>query len=314
MTSGEKAFLILLVVNFIIAVLYLSLSLLLKIVWKKETFRSILPKTAVMLLCPVVGVGFVALGYLCHKLVFYRAVDLEDVIFSKERIKPQMPAEVEKESNLAPVEEAVAIMDKDDLRRMMMQVVQGDIKTSLAAVSAALNSDDSEASHYAAAALQSMFNEFRMSVEKNYERITAEKKEESQQEREERLTLLEKTVDAMAKFMKQRLLTENEQVQYAGVMDELCELLFEKDAGRMTAELFEAVSMQQLEAKDYENCRKWCLRAYAVYPEALESYVCQLKLYFATEEREDFFRVLGELRSSDIVIDKETLEMIRVFL
>lgn len=313
MTSGERGFLILLVVNFIIVVLYLFLSLLLKVVWKKERFRSILPKAVVMLLCPAVGIGFVALGYLCHKLVFYRDVDLEDVIFSKERIKPQMPAEEEKESNLVPVEEAVAITDKDDLRSMMMQVVQGDIRTSLAAVSAALNSDDSEASHYAAAALQGVLNDFRMSVEKNYERIMTEEKEE-QQEREERLALLEKTVDTMAKFMEQRLLMENEQAQYAGIMDELCELLFEEDAARMTAKLFEAVSMQQLEAKDYEKCRKWCLRAYTEYPEALESYVCQLKLYFTTGEREKFFRILKELRSSDIVVDKETLEMMRVFL
>lgn len=314
MTAGEKGFLILLVINFIIVMLYLFLGLLLKAVWKRSAFRSILPKAAVMLLCPVVGTGFMALGYVFHKLVFYRDVDLEDVIFSKERIKPRMPAEEEKESNLVPVEEAVAITDKDELRSMMMQVVQGDIKASLSAVSAALDSDDSEASHYAAAALQSVLNEFRISVQRDYGQVMAEEKEWTQQEREDRLRLSEKTVDVMAEFMKQHLLVENEQKQYADIMDELCELLFEEDADRMTAKRFEAVSMRQLEAENYEKCRKWCLRAYAQYPESLEAYVCQLKLYFTTGEREKFFRVLRELRLSDIVIDKETLEMMRVFL
>ena len=119
---------VLLVINLILVVLYLLFCLLLKIFWKRERVRSVLPKAAVMLLCPGVGFGFVTLGYLCHKLIFWRAVSLDDVVFSKERVKPQMPAEEERESNVAPVEEAVSVADKDSLRSMMMHVVQGDVK------------------------------------------------------------------------------------------------------------------------------------------------------------------------------------------
>ena len=37
------------------------------------------------------------------------------------------------------------------------------------------------------------------------------------------------------------------------------------------------------------------------------------KLYFTQGKKEEFFAKLGELKSSDIVIDRETLELIRTF-
>lgn len=49
------------------------------------------------------------------------------------------------------------------------------------------------------------------------------------------------------------------------------------------------------------------------YPDMLATYTCLLKLYFSLDSREQFFEVMDELRSSDIVIDNETLELIRVF-
>ena len=81
----------------------------------------------------------------------------------------------------------------------------------------------------------------------------------------------------------------------------------------MTTYHFEAISLRLLEIEDFENCKKWCIRAAKQYPKSLSSYTCQLKLYFSNGDKEEFFRVLSELRSSNIVIDNETLELIRVF-
>jgi len=57
----------------------------------------------------------------------------------------------------------------------------------------------------------------------------------------------------------------------------------------------------------------WCDRSRELYPRELSTYTCQLKLYFTIEDKVKFFDVLNRLRQSDIVIDKETLELIRIF-
>ena len=69
-----------------------------------------------------------------------------------------------------------------------------------------------------------------------------------------------------------------------------------------------------LEIKDYEKCTLWCDRAMEQYPRVLSSYTCQLKLCFSCGNKEKFFQIMQELRSSDIIIDNETLELIRTFM
>ena len=140
------------------------------------------------------------------------------------------------------------------------------------------------------------------------------KEDETEEERSARLDAAAGLIDYMAEFMDQRLLPKRERAQYALRLDELCELLSQWDPERMTAKRFEAVSMELLQTDNYEKCRERCLQAYARYPDELEPYACQLKLYYSTGERDQFFRVLGELRASDIAMDSGTLELVRVFL
>ena len=58
---------------------------------------------------------------------------------------------------------------------------------------------------------------------------------------------------------------------------------------------------------------QWCIRAAEQYPDELSSYTCKLKLYFTAQQREKFFETLDDLKQSSIVIDRETLELIRTF-
>lgn len=120
-----------------------------------------------MFLCPVVGPLFLA-GLVFNKVFFRQNVDLEDVIFSKERVKTHLRADEEREGNLVPIEEALAISDKDSLRTLVMNVVRGDVQNSLASISLALNSEDTETSHYAATVLRDALNDFRKRAQELY--------------------------------------------------------------------------------------------------------------------------------------------------
>lgn len=310
---GEREFLILLLLNALAVIVYLLWCFFLKIVLRRNT-KSLWVKAVIMLLCPVVGVAFFLFGYLFYRLLFFVSVDLEDVVFSKERIDPTVPAEEERESNMVPMEEALAVTDKDNLRNVMLNVVKGNSKSSLAAVSLALKSSDSEVSHYAAAALQSVLNDFYSTVKRERERVMTVEEDETEEQRAARLDAAARLIDYMAEFMGQRLLPERERARYALLMDELCELLIQEGGERMTAERYETVCMELLQTGSYEECRKRCLQSYERYPEELGPYVCQMKLYYTTGERDQFFRILAELRASDVAVDSKTLEMVRVFL
>ncbi len=301
MTVQEILFLLLLIVNTLIAILYLVIQL----IRKKQERKSCWFRAIVIFLCPVVGICFFCFSYLLFRIFFSKPVDLADVVFSKERVRTFVHAEEERERNMVPLEEAIEITDTDDLRSLMMNVVRGDIRQSLASISLALNSEDTETAHYAASVLQDALNDFRMNVQKQQKLIL--KGDENQ------VSFAEALIDYMNQVLEQRVFTDMEQKTYVNVMDEICEILYNADRERMTSVQFEAVSLRLLEIEEYDKCKKWCERAEYQYPNSLATYTCQLKLYFNSGQRERFFEVIEALKHSAVVVDNETLELIRVF-
>lgn len=293
---------IILFINLLIVILYLVWNILLR---KKENKGSYWMRATVMLLCPVVGILFFAISQALYVLFFSEPVDLEDVIFSKERVRTFVRADEESERNMVPLEEAIAVTDTEGLRKLMLNIVRGDISKTLSAISLALNSEDTETAHYAASVLQDELNEFRMTVQRQYKYITTEE--------DNRLLYACMLVDYMNKFLEQKILTDIEQKSYVKMMDEVCEMIYYQEKERLGSSQYEAVCLRLMEVEDYERCEKWCKRAIYEYPNALSSYTCQLKLYFNSGQKERFFAVIEELKQSAIVIDSETLELLRVF-
>ena len=302
MTPQERLFILILIVNLIVTIIYLILNLF----FRKDRRTSFWVRIIVMLLCPVTGPLIMFVGYICYLLFFHSEVDLADVVFGKDRVKSFLYADEDRERNMVPVEEAITVTDKENLRNLMLNVVRSDVQKSLATIALALDSEDSETSHYAASILQEVLDKFRANVQKIYQQM-----KDNEEERPERAHIL---IEYMDPVLKQRPFTETEQRGQVDILDDVCEMLYEADPESMDAAEFEAVSLRLLEVSEFERCRKWCGRATEKYPDVLSTYSCWLKLYFSLGERESFFRVLDELRQSGISIDQETLELIRVFM
>lgn len=314
MARNEFLLCLLLIINIVFILLYL----LVQLFRKKEKKRSCFLRAGVMFLCPIVGPLYFVFGYLFYGLFFLISVDLEDVIFSKGRTKGVLHANERKESNLVPLEEALVVTDSSEMRNLMLSVVETDFQKSLSSIILALESGDTETAHYAASVLQDALSRFRAHVAEQYNLIKEEDKEQKSEaeeklEKEQKLDLAEKLVDYMDQLLKQKVFTDMEQEHYVHMMDEICEYLYGEDVKRMTSGRYEAVCLRLLELEDYTGCEKWCVLARETYPNTLSSYSCLLKLYFSSGQREKFFDVIRELSSSSVVVDKETLELIRVF-
>lgn len=318
MTGEEKLFVTVLIVNTLITLLYLLWGLLLKVPAEKKRARdkgqeeflqdgrgTYVIRFVVMVLCPVIGPCFFLAGFLAYRLLYREQVDLEDVIFSKEKIKQRLKADEERERNVVPLEEAIRISDKKNKRALLLNVIKGDIQESLASISLALNNEDSEVAHYAASALMDEINEFRLQVQRLYEQIGEEEEDETECE--------EMLLDYMDPILKQKIFSDLEQKKFVAIMEKTGEFLFEKNACKLSAKRYEGLILCLIAQEEYEKAQLWCERLTLQYPQELAAYTCRLKLYFASQNREQFFAVLEELKRSDVIVDSETLELIRVF-
>ena len=231
---------------------------------------------------------------------------------SKEKSKEVVRINEEKERDFVPVEEAIEVADKGELRELVLNMAQGDYSESLSAINMALNAEDTETSHYAASILQDAINDFRMLVRKENARIN-DIDEEDESKREQLIFDIKKLFVYMNKVLEQRILSKLEQNGYTDILDKLLEKYYRLAGASITSEMYEAMALRLIETEKYDRARSWCERALWRYPNTLASYTTLIKLYFSCGDRENFFKTMQELKESNIVIDRETLELIRAF-
>lgn len=230
MNDSERFFLWVLIINAVLAFLYFLWGI---IFHKKNELGenkriSYIIRSACILICPVVGILFFAVGMLIRTIFFRETVDLDDVVFSKERVKQTVKADEDRERNIVPIQDALAVSDKMNLRHLMLNVLKGDISESLAAISLSLDSEDSETSHYAATALSQELNSFRINVRKLQNAINKdiEENEHDSSKRDEYGVAL---IDYMDKVLRQQVLTKVEQDYFVNIMADIGEMVYQDE-------------------------------------------------------------------------------------
>lgn len=290
LTREEHLFVMMLVVNLVVAVAYLICGVFIAVPIRKKKNeeaeylydgrKTYIIRFFIMLLCPVVAPVFFFVTHLLYLTIFRFQVNLEDVIFDKSRVKTQVKANEERERNVIPVEDALAVSDEKNLRLAMMNIIKGDMQESLSSVALALNSEDSESAHYAASVLSNKLNEFRIGMHNLYK----EMKEEDSRQIEYEVALIAYSED----FLKQRVFMDLEQNRFVRMLEEAMERLYEKDSSRITPEWYEGLCMRLLECENFDNIEKWCIRLEEQYPDELCAYTSRLKLYFTIKNRDAF--------------------------
>jgi len=311
MGSGECILLIIVIVSSIVSIIYILWGMVIYPLIKKDLLQEeysrmgYLLRGIVMLLCPMVGPGFFLVGQIMYFLSFHGDVDLEDVIFSKDRVKTFTKAADDLGRDMAPLEEALAVSNKDDLRTLMMNIVRGDVQKTLTSISLALNSADTETAHYAASVLRDELNDFRITVQRIYKQI--------KEADEEQIRYAQFLLSYMNCVLEQKVFTSMEQESFVRMMEEVGDILYEKENELLESTQYEWLCLRLMEIKDYDLAEKWCIRGMKEHPEELGAYTCQLNFYFSTQKKEQFFEVMEKLRKSRIILDSKTLEMIRLF-
>ena len=86
-------FIIFLIVNLIVSLLYLLFGM----IFNRTSRKKVAMRSLIMLYAPGIGPLLFFISYLFYRLLFYRKVDLSDVVFSKEKSKELVRINEEKE-------------------------------------------------------------------------------------------------------------------------------------------------------------------------------------------------------------------------
>jgi hypothetical protein len=291
-----------LILNLVIVAAYLIVQLLLG----KNARKSCFLKAGVMLLCPAIGPACFFVAYLVW-LFSRKSADLEDVIFSKERVTTYKVPEENKEMNVVSMADALVVSDRENLRNLMMNVVCDDDGEALAVIRQGLQSDDSETSHYAASVLQDKLGAYRRRVQADFLQLL------EVEDKEARATQAAKLLEYMIPMLKRGVFGVAELSGFVKKADTLAEIIAASKETWIDVYTFDDLFHIAMEAKEEAIAEKWCNCLTAAYPDTPNAYSCRLHLYYQQGRREEFKETMEELKQSNVVVDSQLLEWIRTF-
>ncbi|NLL75922.1 MAG: hypothetical protein GX235_01540 [Clostridiales bacterium] len=253
---------------------------------------------------PFLGLLYLLLGYLISFLNRKKAVDMSDVSFSQEREKLVLPPDQETELNYVPIQDAMEVSDTLSLRRLILDALRNDAKRTVASIAVAMNSRDTETSHYAASVILDALSEFRS---------TAQNMIEHTQKLPEDVEMNLLTFNYIHDVLKMKIMTNMEQEAYIYTLDNVAENLFTHNLWYMTATHYLWMTDWFLSLKDYNMADKWVSRASKYRPYVLDTFKARLHLYYNQHNQPAFFECLNELRESDVKADEEILNLFRLY-
>lgn len=297
---------VILTINTMIATGYLIYGLVFRVKKEKDEKDPVryVILSLFMLLCPVIGPAFLGFGNLFYQLFFDTSIDLAAITFSKKRVDVVERPDESDEINLIPMEEAIMINDKENLRNLLLTVLRGDVKKSINAVTKALNSSDSEASHYAASAIMDIMNEFQKTLQKFYAQMDAEPDDTE---------VMVLYINYLSEMLGAGFLSELEEKTYIYSLQKVCERLFHADQTQLKPMHYTALISLFTKINDLQSSELWIQRFTTNYPDHIEMYRCALHHYFSIKDKIHFFEYMDRLKHSNIPIDNDMLELIRTF-
>ncbi|MFS0554911.1 hypothetical protein [Brevibacillus sp. 179-C9.3 HS] len=209
-------------------------------------------------------------------------------------------ADMEKEMNIVPVEDILFLNDTSTRRKMLIDVLKEQTIWQIGTLETALQNEDSETVHYAAAALTEMRRNLQLQLQD-----LSVKYEENKQD----LEVLRAYAQVLKKYMDSSLIDQRTNVKYSYTYSFVLESLldiYQDEEGYFVDKI-----NCELANRSYDKAAQYCQMFRRFHPESEQPYVMELKRLFTMRDHAGFMAELERLKSSSVKISHSTLMMIR---
>lgn len=294
-----KAIYYILIANTIIAMLYPIF------MHGKVNSKQLVLAAIFMLFCPVIGAGYLFFSWLIYQIFFRKReglINLEELSFNKNKIDVISAPELKEERDKVPIEDALILPDRFTKRDVLLRLLKSDYDQSINFVASAVENEDGEVSHYAASAVTEKIAEFKaMERSLNKDRIHDIQKNSLPY------------IEYVNNFLAFHILSDPEQAAYSKKVIESIKDLQQLSKESMSGKVYQRAIMISMDAGDFDGAKMWLDLALRDKPDSLRVYKAGLKYYFKTEAYDNFLELLERLKKSDIILDNQTLELIRFY-
>ena len=273
------------------------------IYWFRKNRPESLLRFSVVLFLPLLGYLLFVCLWLQGKLMIKQdpVVILSCEAYGcKTKNKNIKTFDVKRELNLVPMEEALLINSNYIKRKMILDLLKEDMGKYPKIIKVALNSQDSEASHYAATAVVELRRKMTLALQegtKKYKKSGRDK------------TVLIAYANVLRECLNSEILDESNYKKVKEIYRALLEELL-NNYGLEQKYYIDKITYD-IEDRDYLSAQYYCQIFMNAHSQREEPYLLYLKLYYLVRDKSRFDAILEKLEDSSIVLTKEAWSTIK---
>ena len=290
----DITFLLILLIYFFICLLYSVINI------KFHGFQRGLFKFILTFFVPIVGFILLAAFYISDRMSKKPDTEISEYfksIYSKKLVYHEDPIDFEKEINTIPIYDALKFNDNKAKRAYIIHIIKKNFYGHIKGLKKALKSSDTETSHYAAAALMEIKDQFEINIDNL--RCKYEENKESTE-------AAENYADAISKYLKSGIAENGEYYDYLHIYSSILENILKKEND---LHYYEEKIYADIKLGDRTNAYIWCNKFLKAYPSLENPYLALLKYYYFIKDYKSFYEVLENLKSKDIAVNKKIHEI-----
>ena len=296
-----KILVYILIFNLLISLIYLVVGFL------KGDKKKALMMSGFMFVSPLTGPLYLALSWLVYGIFFKRKekiVSMEELSFSKDRIKVVERDDIKVASNKVSIEEALMVSSSKNTRRLLLDILKEDTGGYINSIHSATDNKDTEVSHYAASSITDIMDKF-----KQKERSLRSEYYEDKSN----IDLGGEYWRYSSEFLTTNILPGLEQKRYVNLLRDFLIDGEENHPYVFTARIYYTMAELYFHLDQMEEAKMWVEKALENKEDDLYGYKAGLKFYYMNKDRDRYIDLLEELMASDIRLDNETLELVRFY-
>jgi hypothetical protein len=258
-------------------------------------------KLIIVFFMPGLGLLFFLLSAAINKFIRQKQGELESylkALHSHDHIYQEEAIDFEKEINTVPLNDTLQFSSSKQKREYLIYILKKDFTGHIKGLKKALKSDDSETSHYAAAALMEIKKQFESMIQNAQDDYKTGAKDSKS---------LEGYIMALKKYLSSGLA---DSVDLYDFKDKyalaLGQYINKYDAPQ---DYYSEKISSEIFLGDYENAADYCDLFKSKFPDSEKPYISSLKLNYRLKDRQAFEKLLAEIKEKSFAASDEFAEI-----
>jgi len=288
----------LLVIHCLVCIVFFAVNL------KIGGFQDSIYKLVVVFFLPVFGILFFIISGVLNKSVKRQKKSIRDYlkyIHDRSHIYHEEALDFESEINTVPLKDTLEFKDNKAKRAYLIYILKKDFSRYIKGLKLAIKSNDSETSHYAAAALLEIKKQFELLIQSSSDKYNEDK---------DNLKYMLDYIDVLKKYLKSAVADRVDYFDYLGKYSDALKKMLLKYKADDEIYWVDKISAD-IELGDYESALEFCRLFKKQFPNSEKPYLSLMKLFYAVKDYRIFKKILDELKRRKIGLTEQGEKIIK---